>query len=128
MKAISIHPEYCEEIVSGEKPEEFRSWNTQYRGDLLIVSTATKTYQGHAVCVAELYDVAYDYEREYNSYSCFRLMFRNIRPVVPFYVKGRPGFYEADTTHMRFLSEISPENRDINIKAAMMNLYKGGAK
>jgi hypothetical protein len=113
MKAISIHPEYCEEIVSGEKTKEFRSWNTKHRGDLLIVSTASKTYQGHAVCVAEFYGVKDYYEGEYGGDRCFGWMLRNIRPVVPFYIKGKQGFYEVDTTHMRFLSKISPESGNI---------------
>lgn len=60
MKALSIHPFYACRIMAGQKTIECRTWSTDYRGDLLICSTAKKckdTIPGHALCVATLADV-----------------------------------------------------------------------
>lgn len=60
MKALSIHPVYADAIVSGIKTIEVRTWSTDYRGDILICSTAKKyhgTIPGHALGVVKLVDV-----------------------------------------------------------------------
>lgn len=60
MKALSIHPVYAGLIWAGDKTIECRSWRTDYRGDLLICSTAKKikdTIPGHALCVVTLADI-----------------------------------------------------------------------
>lgn len=60
MKALSIHPAFAMAIVCGEKSVEFRTWKTDYRGDMLICSTAKKlhgTIPGHALGVVTLVDV-----------------------------------------------------------------------
>ena len=43
MKAISIHAPWGAQIMAGWKTEEYRSWQTDYRGDLLIC-TSKKQY------------------------------------------------------------------------------------
>ena len=60
MKALSIHPIYAMCIVTGQKTVECRSWTTNYRGDILICSTAKKekgTIPGHALGVVTLKDI-----------------------------------------------------------------------
>lgn len=60
MKALSIHPFFAGMIMSGNKTVECRTWKTEYRGDLLICSTAKilkDTIPGHALCVVTLKDV-----------------------------------------------------------------------
>ena len=60
MKALSIHPYYAMAIVAGQKSIECRTWSTDYRGDILICSTAKKhhgTIPGHALGVVTLKDV-----------------------------------------------------------------------
>lgn len=57
MKALSIYPEYAMEILTGAKTEEYRTWTTKYRGDLLICNSAKKTpgaVAGYALCVAKI--------------------------------------------------------------------------
>ncbi|MDR1209248.1 MAG: ASCH domain-containing protein [Clostridiales bacterium] len=58
MKAISIDSEYMEQIAFGEKTEEYRSWPTKYRGDILICRTVDpdNNYPGLCGTLAELYD------------------------------------------------------------------------
>lgn len=60
MKALSIDPYYAMMIMTGEKAIEVRTWSTDYRGDILICSTAKKyhgTIPGHALGVVKLVDV-----------------------------------------------------------------------
>ena len=60
MKALSVHPYYAQAIVTGQKSVECRTWTTDYRGDILICSTAKKyhgTIPGHALGVVTLVDV-----------------------------------------------------------------------
>lgn len=60
MKALSVHPYYAMAIATGEKWVEVRSWNTEYRGEIVICSTAKKlngTIPGHALCTVQLIDV-----------------------------------------------------------------------
>ncbi len=42
MQALSIRPEFAMEILVGEKTEEYRTWKTHHRGDLLICNSARK--------------------------------------------------------------------------------------
>ena len=60
MKALSIWPEYATAIAQGWKTVEWRSWKTDYRGDIVICSSSRKTkgfVSGHALCVVELVDI-----------------------------------------------------------------------
>lgn len=60
MKALSIHPAYAMCIVTGVKTVECRSWSTNYRGDILICSTAKKmhdTIPSHALGIVTLKNV-----------------------------------------------------------------------
>lgn len=61
MKAISIRNPYAHEILCGIKEYEFGTWKTDYRGDLLICSSAKpkieNTISGHALCVVRLDDI-----------------------------------------------------------------------
>ena len=57
MKALSIRSDYAADIMNGTKTEEYRSWSTKYRGDLLICNTAKKIrgfVPGYALCVAKI--------------------------------------------------------------------------
>lgn len=60
MKALSIHPYYASAIVTGYKSIEVRTWTTDYRGDILICSTAKKyhkTVPSHALGIVRLVDM-----------------------------------------------------------------------
>lgn len=54
MKALSLHPMYAAEIAVGDKPEEYRTWQTPYRGDLLICGSVYNDGwfypRGYALC------------------------------------------------------------------------------
>lgn len=108
MKALSIHPMYACDIAVGEKPEEYRTWKTEYRGDLLICASQYNDGwcfpRGYALCVAELYNIEFLDE---NGYYAWQL--RNIRPVMPFKVKGKLHIYDVDDKLIKYAHKPSNE-------------------
>lgn len=59
MKALTIMPEYAMNIALGEKTVEVRTWKTNYRGPLLITSSARRhkgLIAGYALCTVNLID------------------------------------------------------------------------
>lgn len=108
MKALSIHPYYAMAIAEGCKPIECRTWSTDYRGDILICSTAKKskgTIPGHALAIVELYDIV-PFERkhlqlalmksaEYHA-GMFAWKLRNNRIIKPIPVKGALSLWSFD--------------------------------
>ncbi|MCI9409647.1 MAG: ASCH domain-containing protein [Oscillospiraceae bacterium] len=61
MKALSVRNPWAQLIFQCEKTFEYRTWKTNYRGDLLICSTASPkivdTICGYAMCVVRLNDI-----------------------------------------------------------------------
>lgn len=123
MKALSIHPYYVMQIFAGRKTIEVRSWETNYRGDLLICSTAKKfkdTIPGHALLVARLADVvpfakkhvdaAYMLPQDWEP-GQYAWMLEDIRPIVPIPLKGRLGLWNYDGP-VEYLEEPKTEAED----------------
>jgi len=110
MKAISIRQPHAENIAKGEKTIEIRSWRTNYRGDLLIVSSLKpdKPLQnplplGQAVAVVELVDCRPATRADEKRTMCridpssdYAWVLRRVRRIKPFKVKGRLGLYEVE--------------------------------
>ena len=111
MKALSIHPYYAMAIVAGQKSIEVRTWKTDYRGDLLICSTAKKfhdTIASHALGIVTLEDITpfkkkdcdaalmlkseYD-QIEGQAYAWHLTYNRLIKPIP---IKGKLGLWEYD--------------------------------
>ena len=60
MKALTLLPDWAMLMFQGEKTVEFRTWKTDYRGDVIICSSARKVkgcISGHALLVANLVEV-----------------------------------------------------------------------
>ena len=103
MKALSIHAPYAFEIFTGQKVEEYRSWQTPYRGDLLIC-TSKRWYgadylHGHALCIVNLYDIEKLGERDY------AWLLKDVRYIEPFPVKGKLHLFEVDDDKIACLDE-----------------------
>lgn len=130
MKAFSIKQPYANKILTGLKTIELRSWQTTYRGDLLICTSRAPAlflkklqevdrdgrnkvvdkeygdedymYFGKALFVVELYDVAPMKKKDevdadaIFSKDLFSWHLRNVRPIKPFDVKGKLGFFDVD--------------------------------
>ena len=108
LKALSIHPYYACMIFSGDKTVECRTWDTKYRGDLLICSTAKKlkyTIPGHALCVVRLVDVV-PFTKGHLKLACmepqdwtpglFAWLLEDVRIIKPIPLKGRLGLWDYD--------------------------------
>ena len=123
MKALSIHTQYAMLIFAGTKTVEIRTWSTDYRGDLLICSTAKKikdTIPGHALCVATLKNVV-PFEKkhlepaqvasvdDYNGLYAWEL--ENIRYIKPIPLKGKLSLWNYDG-EIEYLKEPATDEED----------------
>ena len=108
MKALSIHPYYAIGIVKGDKTIEVRTWSTDYRGDILICSTAKKIHgliPSHALGVVELVDIvrfdpnmcrAAVMDKKDFQYGQYAWKLANPRIIKPFFVKGKLSLWNYD--------------------------------
>ena len=115
MKALSINPQPAMAIYTGEKTIEWRSWNTNHRGDLLICGTARKQaggISGHAFYYVDLIDVV-PFTRKYLKDACMANMpdppgyawifGEDIITLHPVEVKGQQGLFEVDDDKLLLL-------------------------
>ena len=116
MKAISIRNPWAYDIFRGNKLFEFRTWNTTFRGDLLICSSANPkikgTFCGCALVVCSLSDVTQVNENNYKNFGIdkpisgqklFAWHLSNFRTIKPFKVKGKLNFYHVDDNLIEFI-------------------------
>lgn len=110
MKALSVRQPYAWFIESGEKDVEYRTWKTDYRGDLLICASTNREPgiveefgvegmkqcpTGVAVCVATLADIQ-------PTEGIWGWILKNPRPVEYFPVKGKLHLFEVDDGLIRY--------------------------
>jgi hypothetical protein len=104
VKAISVRQPAANKIAAGEKTIEIRTWTTHYRGDLLIVSSASPKIEpaGCALCIVRLADVRPMTKDDEVAACCswdptyISWVLTDIRRIEPFPVKGRLGIYEIE--------------------------------
>lgn len=130
MKAISVRQPAANKIASGEKTIEIRTWSTHYRGDLLIVSSASPKIEpaGFALCIARLADVRPMTKEDEAAACCawdpshIAWVLTDIRPIAPFPVKGRLGIYEVQMPVNGAGEETSNVQRSTsNVQGSTMN-------
>lgn len=109
MKALSIHPYYAMAIALGEKTVEVRTWKTDYRGEIVICSTAKKvkgTIPSHALCTVKILDIVpltkelakqamMDWKPEYKDWYYAWILDDN-KLIEPQPVKGKLSLWEYD--------------------------------
>lgn len=103
MKALSVKEPFAELIASGKKTIETRTWNTNYRGKLLIVaSLVPKTKNsGKAIAVTEIIDCRPMNDMDIDSACCRPYqnakswVLKNTRRIKPFRVKGQLNIYNV---------------------------------
>lgn len=104
MKALTILPPYAMAIWARQKDIEYRTWQTAYRGDILITSSSRRFRDcvcGYALCVAELYDITKRMRRDIDTDTLFwageyEWHLRNVRPIKPFPIKGKLNLWETE--------------------------------
>lgn len=104
MKAISIKEPWAGMIAEGKKTIETRTWNTNYRGKIIIVASKVPRTKnsGKAIAIAEIYDCK-PMTKEHEKDACCPVydrakswFLRNVKKIEPFEVKGKLGIYELD--------------------------------
>ena len=133
MKAISVRNPYAHFIMCGEKEFEFRTWQTDYRGDLLICSSANpkikNTISGHALCIVRLNDVTKVTPKNYKDLglersdadgTLYAWQLTDVRTIKPFPVKGKLNFFNVDDN----LIEIIDNGDDSLTEEEAEALYK----
>jgi hypothetical protein len=111
MKALSIKQPWANMIATGVKTIETRTWCTEYRGPLLIVSSKTPRIEpaGYAIAVGKLIDCRPMKKEDEEDAGCriypnaYAWVLTNIKKIKPFPVRGKLGLYDVD-----FVVEKSP--------------------
>lgn len=132
MKALSVRQPWAHLILCGEKEYEFRTWRTDYRGDLLICSSANpkikNTIPGHALIVVRLNDVIEVTAKNYKDFDLdekpdgklYAWQLTDGRVIKPFPVKGKLNFFNVDDN----LIEIIDKGDDSLTEEEAAALYK----
>lgn len=103
MKALSVKQPWANLIASGQKTIETRTWATDYRGPMLIVSSKKPPIPpaGYALAVADLVDCL-PMLREHEPAACctvydgaYAWILQNVRRIRPFAVRGSLGLFEV---------------------------------
>src|SRR2546425_5277710 len=103
VKALSVKQPWANMIASGEKTIETRTWATDYRGDLLIVSSRKPPIEpaGYAVAVARVVDCRPMRKQDEAAAQCpvypgaYSWVLADLRKIKPFPVRGQLGIFEV---------------------------------
>lgn len=122
LKALSVKQAWAWLIASGRKPIETRTWATNYRGPILIVSSKARMKQkdfkcfyerfgplvalnlkyGKALCTANLVGCRPMTKADEKAAGCelydgaYSWVLEDVKRIEPFAVKGQLGIYEVE--------------------------------
>ena len=107
MKALTVAPDWGMLIFQGEKKIEFRTWETDYRGDIVFCTSSRKIrgcISGHAIMVAELVNIEPFNESHLDGAAMdnmptskgYAWIFDNFRMIKPIPVKGKLHLFDID--------------------------------
>lgn len=129
MKALSLMPEWAMAVLLGWKTVEYRTWKTDYRGELLICASS-KAWPGsiakHALCIVNLVDVV-PFEKKHLEAAnmdvmpekgSFAWVFNDLTWVEPFEVKDKLHIFDVPDEKIKI---IPPE---IDNVSALKKYYK----
>ena len=105
MKALSIYPEPVMDIFMGDKTIEYRTWQTDYRGDLLICAGSKKEpgfVNGYAYFVVSLYDIQLGevWDEKHIEYEWMLGAPRLIKPIP---VRGKLFLFDVDDSEIHYI-------------------------
>lgn len=114
MKALSLTPFWALMVMLHEKTIEVRTWQTDYRGDILICASSRKEsggIPGKALCVVELTDIEPLREEhleaalmeEMPDKKSYAWHFENLQWVEPFDVKGQLHLFEVPDEKVEYI-------------------------
>ncbi len=142
MKALSVRNPWAHMILCGEKEFEFRTWRTDYRGELLICSSANpkikNTICGHALCIATLHEIFEVTPQNYEDFGLdempdgklYAWQLIDIKLIKPFPVKGKLNFFNVDDSLIEIIDDGSDtmseeESDELFERYIVPLLYKG---
>ncbi len=104
MKALSVKQPWANMIASGEKTIETRTWSTEHRGPLLIVSSKEPDIApaGFALAVVNLVDcrpmsVLDEAKAKCSKYKgAYSWVLQDVRKLDPIPVRGQPNLFDVD--------------------------------
>ena len=134
VKALSILPEFAAEIFDGIKTIEWRSWKTDYRGDLLICASSRKIkgcISGYALCMVELVDVVPFTKKHLDGAlmdsvpdpAGYAWLLGNVRLIKPFPCKGKLHLYDVDASLVEVFSHIQTRDAEKDFEKYYRQLY-----
>ena len=133
MKALSLMPYWADMVMWGDKTIEVRTWQTDYRGDLLICSSSRKQsgfIPGHALCVVTLTGIepfgpehceAAGFEPgEMPEKASYAWHLDNLQWVEPFAVKGSLHLFDVPDDKISYIDPFEDERQQ---KEVLRRLY-----
>ena len=120
MKAITIYPEYCLDIYTGDKTIECRTWKTNYRGELLVCAAKRPTpgcICGYAYFTVNLTDIEPLTEKHLEAArmdsmpdgTWYAWHFDDRKPVYPIAVRGKMGLFDVDDSLIKYVIDAEKE-------------------
>ena len=107
MKALSIYPEPVMAIFMGDKTIEYRTWQTDYRGDLLICAGSKKEpgyVNGYAWFVVSLLDIRPEDDSSLEEgVRGYEWMLSAPRLIQPIPVRGRLFLFDVDDALIQYV-------------------------
>ena len=112
MKALSVRGDFIMDMIAGKKKIEYRTWKTNYRGPILMCSTAKKVagaVPGYAICVVNLKSIQYF---PLEGFYHWNIELANV--IKPIHVKGQLKLFNVDDNLIEpismkeFESEVRP--------------------
>lgn len=107
-KALTVRPDWMACYLAGIKTVECRTWQTDYRGDIILCSSAKRirdTIPGHALMIARLDDIV-PFAKKHLGPALLRpsdvpshayaWIFKDFRLIKPVPVKGHLGLWDLD--------------------------------
>lgn len=123
MKALTLRQLWAYLVLFNDKTIECRTWQTDYRGDLLICSSSSKEaglISGHALCVVELTSIE-PFTKTHLDQACLDGMpekdsyawhLENLRYIKPFPVKGKLHLFDVDDSLIEVTNSLSNMSDD----------------
>ena len=112
IKALSVRGDFIMDMIAGKKKIEYRTWKTNYRGPILMCSTAKKVADaapGYAICVVNLKSIQYF---PLEGFYHWNIELANV--IKPIHVKGQLKLFNVDDNLIEpismkeFESEVRP--------------------
>ena len=112
IKALSVRGDFIMDMIAGKKKIEYRTWKTNYRGPILMCSTAKKVAgaaPGYAIRVVNLKSIQYF---PLEGFYHWNIELANV--IKPIHVKGQLKLFNVDDNLIEpismkeFESEVRP--------------------